>query len=74
MSSCSPVNPAKDQSDLCLAMSFTQDNNSTSFTDLLWCRRLQEQGLAIALNEHAAMILAVALHKFFVRKKDLVGV
>ena len=26
------------------------------------------------LNKHAAMILAMALHKFLVRKKDLVGV
>ena len=39
MSSCSPVTPVKDQSDLYLSMSFTQDNNSTSFTDLVWPRR-----------------------------------
>ena len=39
MSSCSPVAPVKDQSELCLSMSFTQDNNRTSFTDLVWSRR-----------------------------------
>ena len=36
MSSCFPVAPVKDQSDLGLSMSFTKDNNSTSFNDFLW--------------------------------------
>ena len=39
MSSFSPFTALEYQSDLCLSMSFTQDNNSTSFTDLLWSRR-----------------------------------
>ena len=38
-SSCAPVTPVKDESDLCLSMSFTQDNNSTLFPNLLWSRR-----------------------------------
>ena len=52
-------------------MSFAQDNNGTSFTDLLWSRRSWEQGLpTIALNEHeTAMILSVASYNFLVRKK-----
>ena len=70
ISSCSPVTPVKDQSDLWLSMSLTQDNNGTSFTDLLWSRRSWEQLLpTIALNEHeTAMILLVACYKFLVRK------
>ena len=56
MSSCSPVTPVKDQSDLWLSMSFTQDNNGTSFTNLLGSRQSWEQGLpTIALNADAQL-------------------
>ena len=74
VSSCSPVTPVKDQSDLWLSMSFTQDNYGTSFTNLLWYHRSSEQGLpTIALNEHeTAIILPAALHKFLVRKRTFI--
>ena len=56
ISSCSPDSPIKDQSDLWLSMSFTQDNNGT----LLWSRRLWEQGLpTIALNEHETAMISL---------------